>query len=303
MADGQRVLRTPDERFAKLPGYDFTPHYREDLPSFPGLRVHFVDEGPRDADDVVLCLHGQPTWGYLYRKMLPVFIAAGQRVVVPDLFGFGRSDKPSDPNFYSFSRHRTMLLEFIATLDLSRVTLVVQDWGGLLGLTLPQEEPERFHRLLVLNTVLGTGDVELSKGFLDWRAYSNSHPDLDIAALMGRAVPILSPSEAEAYAAPYPDTNYKAGVRRFPNLVPDHRNADGAAISRAARSFWSNRWQGQSFMAIGMRDPVLGPTVMQVLHAQIKGCPAPLEVADGGHFLQEWGAPIASAALAAWGHA
>ncbi len=298
---GPSVLRTPDDRFTDLPGFDFSAHYEESLPGFSGLRIHYLDEGPRSASETVLCLHGQPTWCYLYRKMLPVFVAAGQRVLAPDLLGFGRSDKPEDPDFYTFSRHRQMLLEFIRALDLTNITLVVQDWGGLLGLTLPVDEPARFARVLIMNTALGTGDVPLGQGFLDWRAYSNGHPDLNIAGLMARAVPTLSPAEAAAYAAPFPDARYKAGVRRFPNLVPDHPDADGAAVSRAARTFWQRDWTGRSFMAIGMQDPVLGPPVMRALHTHIRGCPAPLEVPEGGHFLQEWGAPIAAAALATWG--
>ncbi|MGA2552831.1 MAG: haloalkane dehalogenase [Burkholderiaceae bacterium] len=301
MAPTETCLRTADERFSSLPGFDFFPHYREDLPGFEGLRVHYVDEGPRDAARTIFCLHGQPTWSYLYRKMIPVFVRAGHRVVAPDLFGFGRSDKPTDPDFYTFTRHRAMLGAFVSQLGLTNITLVVQDWGGLLGLTLPHENPELYSRALIMNTSLGTGDVPLPQGFLDWRAFSNSRPDMDIAALMARAVPILTPEEASAYAAPYPDVRYKAGVQRFPNLVPDHPDADGAAVSRTARAFFQNQWQGDSFMAIGMRDPVLGPPVMRWLHGFIRGCPPPLEVTDGGHFLQEWGEPIAVAALKAWG--
>jgi pimeloyl-ACP methyl ester carboxylesterase len=300
MPEVRAVLRTPEERFETLPGYDFTPHYLSDLPGFPGMRVHYLDEGPPLAEHTVLCLHGQPTWGYLYRKMVPEFVARGQRVVVPDLFGFGRSDKPVDPGFYGFLAHRQMLLEFIARLDLERITLVVQDWGGLLGLTLPQDDPDRYLRLLVLNTTLGTGDVPLTKGFLDWRAYCKAHPDLDIAALMRRAVPGLSEGEAQAYAAPFPDASFKEGVRRFPELVPDSPDAEGAAVSRRAREFWSHAWEGRSFMAIGMQDPVLGAAVMHALHGSIRGCPQPLEIDEGGHFLQEWGGPIVSKALSVW---
>ena len=294
------VLRTPDERFARLPGYHFTPRYTSALPGFEDLRVHYLDEGPADAAVAVLCLHGQPTWSYLYRKMLPVFIAAGQRVVAPDLLGFGRSDKPEDEAFYTFTQHRAMLLEFVRALKLENVTLVVQDWGGLLGLTLPMALPGVFKRLIVMNTALGTGDVPLGKGFTDWRAFSNSKPDMDIAALMRRSVPALSQEEADAYVAPFPDVRYKAGVRRFPNLVPDHPDADGAAISREARAWWSTQWSGTSFMAVGMQDPVLGPPAMRYLRTLIRGCPAPMEVADAGHFVQESGAAIARAALAAF---
>ncbi len=294
------VLRTPEERFVALPGYPFVPRYTAALLGFEGLRAHYVDEGSADAETTVLCLHGQPTWSYLYRKMLPVFVSAGQRVVAPDFFGFGRSDKPIDEGFYTFSRHRAMLVEFVRALALRNVTLVVQDWGGLLGLTLPMDMPGVFSRLIVMNTALGTGDSPLGEGFLAWRSFSNSKPDMDVAALMRRSVPALSAQEADAYAAPFPDARYKAGVRRFPNLVPDHPEADGAALSRDARRWWSTQWHGNTFMAVGMEDPVLGREAMARLAAQIRGCPAPLEIGDAGHFLQESGDVVARAALAAF---
>ncbi|MDQ6679368.1 MAG: haloalkane dehalogenase [Pseudomonadota bacterium] len=294
------VLRTPDERFADLPGYLFAPRYTTTLRSFEGLCAHYLDEGPADAETTMLCLHGQPTWSYLYRKMLPVFVAAGQRVVAPDFFGFGRSDKPVAEAFYTFTRHRAMLVEFVHAMALRNVTLVVQDWGGLLGLTLPMDMPGVFSRLIVMNTALGTGDNPLGEGFLAWRAFSNSKPDMDVAALMRRSLPSLSAQEADAYAAPFPDARYKAGVRRFPNLVPDHPDADGAALSRQARQWWSTQWQGQTFMAVGMKDPVLGPAPMALLRSQIRGCPPPFEVGDAGHFVQESGELVARAALAAF---
>ncbi len=294
------VLRTPDERFADLPDCQFEPHYSSALPGFEGLRVHWFDEGPADATTTVLCLHGQPTWSYLYRKMLPVFVAAGQRVIAPDLFGFGRSDKPEDEAFYTFSRHREMLVEFVRTLSLRNVTLVVQDWGGLLGLTLPLDLPGVVRRLIVMNTAFGTGDVPLGKGFIDWRAYSNSRPDMDIAALMSRSIVDLTPEEAQAYSAPFPEARHKAGVRRFPNLVPEHPDADGAALSREARDWWSTQWDGISFMAVGMLDPVLGPAPMRMLRKQIRNCPEAFELPDTGHFVQESGEAVAIEALAAF---
>jgi haloalkane dehalogenase len=296
-----QALRTPDERFLDLPGYAYAPRYLQDLPGFEGLRLHYVDEGRLDATHAFLCLHGQPTWSYLYRKMIPVFAAAGARVIAPDLFGFGRSDKPEDDGFYTFTRHRASLAAFIERLDLANLTLVCQDWGGLLGLTLPMDMPQRFARLLIMNTALGTGDTPLTEGFLAWRAWCNKNPDLDVAKLMGRSCPQLSAAEREAYAAPYPDAGYKAGVRRFPNLVPDSPDAEGAEISRRARSWWQGQWQGQTFMAVGMKDPVLGPPVMQGLRRLIRGCPAPYEHADAGHFVQEWGEEIAQHALRAFG--
>jgi haloalkane dehalogenase len=286
------VLRTPDERFAALPGWPYAPLYLE----HDGMRQHYVDEGPRDAAVTALCLHGEPSWAYLYRKMLPVFTAAGVRVVAPDFFGFGRSDKPVDDAWYSFDRHRQTMLRFVEQLDLRNVMLVCQDWGGLIGLTLPMAMSERFTRLLVMNTGLGTGTV--TDGFRQWRAYNNTQPDLAVGKMLKRACPGMTDAEAAAYDAPFPDARHKAGVRAFPNLVPDGDEAPGAAISREAMAFWRERWAGDSFMAVGMTDPVLGPPAMQSLRSVIRGCPPAMEVAEGGHFVQEWGGPIAQAALA-----
>jgi pimeloyl-ACP methyl ester carboxylesterase len=289
------ALRTPDERFAGLPGWPFQPRYTEHA----GYRVHHVDEGQPDAAVTVLCLHGNPSWSYLYRQMIPVFTAAGLRVVAPDLIGFGRSDKPQDEAAHSFDFHRDMLLAFVDKLDLRNILLVCQDWGGIFGLTLPMGAPERWTRLLVMNTTLATGT--LTEGFRQWRAYSNSQPDLAVGKLLQRGQRALSAAEVAAYDAPFPDATYKAALRAFPNLVPDGADAPGAALSRQAAAFWQQRWDGDSYMAVGMQDPVLGAPAMQALRAVIRGCPPALEVAEGGHFVQEWGAPIAQAALARFG--
>lgn len=295
------VVRTPDERFADLPGYSFRPHYTESLKGFSGLRLHYLDEGPRDASEVFLCLHGQPTWSYLYRRMIPFFVAHGGRVVAPDFFGFGKSDKPTEDRVYTFDFHRDSLLAFIDALDLKRITLVCQDWGGLLGLTLPMAMSGRFDRLLVMNTTLGTGDTPLSPGFLAWRDWANANPDMAAGKLLKRSCPHLSDAEAAAYDAPYPNSRYKAGVRRFPNLVPDRPEAPGAEISRQVRAWWQNEWRGKSFMAVGAADPVLGPPVMNELRKIISGCPEPLVIKEAGHFVQEWGDQIVPAALKSFG--
>jgi haloalkane dehalogenase len=291
-----QALRTPDERFANLPGFAYTSQYTHPIAQHPALRVAYLDEGPRDAPVTALCLHGNPSWGYLYRHMVPAFTGAGLRVVVPDLVGFGRSDKPVDEAAHSFEFHRDMLLAFVEQLDLKNLMLVCQDWGGIFGLTLPMAAPQRYSRLLVMNTALATG--QLSEGFVQWRAYSNSQPDLPVGKLLARGKRDMSAAEAAGYDAPFPDATYKAALRAFPNLVPDGHDAPGAAISREAMAFWRDRWQGDSFMAIGMQDPVLGPAVMQSLRNIIRHCPPPLEVAEGGHFVQELGGPIAAAALA-----
>ena len=293
-------LRTSDERFENLPNFPYEPHYIDDLIGYENLRMHYIDEGPRDSKEVFFCLHGQPTWSYLYRKMIPVFLNTGYRIIAPDFFGFGRSDKPIDEEVYTFDFHRNSLLEFIKRLDLNNITLVCQDWGGLLGLTLPMDMPNRFSRLLIMNTWLGVGDVPLSKGFIFWRDWNNSHPDIEPGRLLAPQCPHLTEDEKTAYNAPFPDIKYKAGVRRFPNIVPDHPDAPGAKISQRARDWFQNDWAGESFMAVGMQDPVLGPSVMRILRTYIKGCPKPLRIKEAGHFVQEWGDVIAKKALEAF---
>lgn len=291
------ALRTPEERFTGLPGYPWAPRFVSDLPALAGLRMHYLDEGPADAPRTWLCLHGNPAWSYLYRKMIPVFLAAGDRVVAPDLVGFGKSDKPKKETAHSFSWHRQVLLEFVERLDLRRVVLVVQDWGGLLGLTMPMEAPRRYQGLLVMNTTLATGDSPLSPGFLAWREMCAKNPDFDVARLFARGNPHLTTDECTSYGAPFPDRGHRAALRAFPRLVPELPDSDGAAVSRAAREFWRTAWQGRTMMAIGAQDPVLGPPVMQALRAHLQGCGEPMVIAEAGHFVQEHGRPVAEAAV------
>ncbi|MEX0277913.1 MAG: haloalkane dehalogenase [Ruegeria sp.] len=295
------ALRTPDDRFDGLPDYPFQPHYVDDLPGYQGLRGHYVDEGDNDANEVFLCLHGEPSWSYIYRKMIPVFVKTGARVVAPDWLGFGKSDKPVDDEVYSFHFHRNYMLALIERLDLRNITLVVQDWGGVLGLTLPMEMPERFKRLIIMNTGLMAGPVDMP-AFDEWQADIDSDPDVPIEYIMQKNEPSISAVGAAAYAAPFPDQAYKAGVRKFPHLIARTMDAPGVDISQQAAQFWSNEWDGPSFMAIGMKDEMLGPNVMNHLRTFIKGCPQPLEIAEGGHFVQEAAGPlIAERALTHFG--
>lgn len=296
------AVRTPDERFTALPDFPYAPHYIDDLPGFAGLRAARVDEGPKSAEHTFLCLHGEPSWSFLYRKMIPVFLASGARVVAPDLFGFGRSDKPVHDADYSFHFHRDTLLRLIERLDLKNITLVVQDWGGLLGLTLPVDAGARARitRLIVMNTGLALG-VSAGAGFAAWRAYAASQPDLAVGALMKRGTSVLSDAEAAAYDAPFPDIRFKAGVRAFPQLVMTDPEMPGVAESKAAQAFWSSDWAGKSFMAYGAADPVFRPAQMEALRGRIRGCPEAMVIPDGGHFVQEWGTPIAERALAVFG--
>jgi len=270
------------------------------LRGYEGLRIHYLDEGPKDADRVFLCLHGQPSWSYLYRKMMPVFLESGARVIAPDWLGFGRSDKPVADEVYTYDFHRNMLLAFIERLDLQNITLVCQDWGGILGLSVPQDMPERFKRLIVMNTAIPVGQSP-GEGFEAWKAFAATQPDMDVGGLMARGTTVLSEAEAAAYGAPFPDVSYKAGVRRFPEMVMVSPDMEGVETSKRAAAWWTNDWSGESFMAIGMADPVLGGPVMEGLRATIKGCPEPMLIEEGGHFVQEWGEPIARAALKAFG--
>jgi tRNA(adenine34) deaminase len=294
------ALRTPDSQFENLLGYDFEPNYLSDLPALNGLRMHYLDVGAKDAEVTYLCLHGNPAWSYLYRKMIPIFAQSGarvSRVIAPDMIGFGKSDKPKKDSFHSFTWHRQCLLEFIERLDLQNVILVVQDWGGILGLTLPMHAPQRYQGLLVMNTTLACGDSPLTEGFKAWREMCAKKPDFDIAKLFSRGNPQISSEECVAYMAPFPDAGHRAATRAFPQMVPEFENSDGAVTSAQAREFWRNDWQGKSLMAIGLQDPVLGEATMRQLHANIANCPEPLLIAQGGHFVQEHGEEIAQEAV------
>ena len=293
------ALRTPESRFANLPGFPYEPHYVDDLSGYEGLRMHYIDEGPRKGP-VALCLHGQPTWSYLYRRMIPRLTAAGYRVVAPDMFGFGRSDKPAEPGSYTFDFHRGSLQAFVASLELQDILLVVQDWGGLLGLTLPMDDPQRYTKLLLMNTAFAISEGPLPSGFLAWRTWANANPDMAVGKLIRRGTQHLSDAEAAAYDAPFPSVDYKAGVQKFPNLVPDHPHAPGVALSLRARDWWQTKWRGKSFMAIGAADPVFNEPQMRALAGHINGCPAPLIIPEAGHFVQEWGEKVVAAALASF---
>lgn len=299
----ESALRTPDTAFEGLPDYPWQPHYRSDLPVLQGLRMHYLDEPaalPQSAAPLTyLCLHGNPAWSYLYRKMIPTFLAAGHRVVAPDLIGFGKSDKPKKDAFHHFEFHRQMLLEFIEEMDLQRVVLVVQDWGGLLGLTLPMAAPHRFRGLLVMNTLLATGDAPLPAGFHSWRQMCAKNPEFDVGRLFARGNPHMSPAECAAYNAPFPDRGHRAALRAFPPMVPELPDAEGAALARLARDFWQTRWSGQTLMAIGEADPVFVPALMDALRDQIRGAAQGpcLRIAQAGHFVQEHGQGIAAQAV------
>ncbi len=294
------ALRTPDQRFQDLPDYRYEPHYIDSLPDYEGLRAHYLDVGPKDADRTFLCLHGEPTWSYLYRKMIPVMLQSGARVVAPDLLGFGRSDKPVEDSRYTFHFHRQFLLRFIEHVDLRGITLVVQDWGGTLGLTLPVDPGfrSRLNRLLVMNTVLPVGKP-LGPHYYEWRALVRKMPDLPVGQVIRQITPELTDQETAAYDAPFPDRRFKAGARTFPELAMVEPAMEGVAEAEAAQRFWKEEWSGQTFMAIGGKDADV--ETMHTLRREIRGCPDPLIVTEADHFVPEWGEPVARAALRFFG--
>jgi len=294
------VLRTPDERFANLPDFPFRPNYLSvEDPDLGGLRIHFVDEGPRDGP-VVLCLHGEPTWSFLYRKMIPVLTAAGCRVLAPDLVGFGRSDKPSGHGDYTYARHVRWMRDWLAALDPRDVTLLGQDWGGLIGLRLLAEDPERFARFSLSNTGLPTGDHAVPEAFLKWRAFSQQDLEFDtgyIVNLFGRGN--LSRAEADAYRAPFPSDEYKTGARQFPLLVPI--TADDPA-SEANRRAWKllMRWEKPALMCFSDADPIMAGGEKPFLK-RVPGTRAqPHITLRGRHFIQEEDGETWARAVAAW---
>jgi haloalkane dehalogenase len=277
------ALRTPDDRFANLPGYTFEPRYTET----DGLRIHYLDEGPPAASPVLM-LHGEPSWSYLYRKMIPIVVAAGHRVVAPDLVGFGRSDKPVRREDYTYQRHVDWMRHVLLALDLRDVTLVCQDWGGLLGLRLVAEHPERFARVVTANTFLPTGDVPAGPAFLAWKEYSQTTPDFQVGRIVsGGSATALPPEVVAAYDAPFPDDRYKAGARQFPLLVPVTPDDPAAVPNRKAWEVLS-RWTKPWLTAFSDGDPITvgGDRIFQERIPGAKGV-RHVTIAGGGHFLQE----------------
>ncbi|MEX2196817.1 MAG: haloalkane dehalogenase [Thermoleophilaceae bacterium] len=273
------IYRTPEERFENLPGYDFAPNYTD----VDGLRLHYVDEGEGRP---VVCFHGEPTWAYLYRKMLPPLVGAGHRVVCPDYPGFGRSDKPTERGWYTYDRHVEHVSALLAGLDLRDATVVVQDWGGPIGLRWAVENPERVARLVILNTGLFTGRV--SKGFMAWRNFAEKNPDLPVGmVIQGATTSELPDDVVAAYEAPFPTPESKAGAAQFPLIVPVEEGAPGASEMRAVSDELS-RWDKPCLVAFSDSDPVFPfPRSGQVFADLVPGAAEQVPVEGAAHFLQE----------------
>ena len=287
-----RILRTPDERFDGLPGFDFGPHYVE-VPAGDGddgaIRVHYLDEGDPDAAETVLLLHGEPSWCYLYRKMVSPLADAGFRVVAPDLVGFGRSDKPADRLDYTYARHvEWMRSALFDSLGLTGLTLVGQDWGGLIGLRLVAEHPDRFRRVVAANTGLPTGDMDMGEAFLAWQRFSLETPELPVGRIIAGGC-ATHPSEeiVAAYDAPFPDETFKEGARQFPVLVPTRPDDPAAPANRRAWEVLAG-FTKPFLCAYSDGDPITRGADQLFLTTVpgTKGQSHPT-IEGGGHFLQE----------------
>jgi haloalkane dehalogenase len=283
------ALRTPDDRYDGLPGYAFEPHYADITDGDSGrLRVHYVDEGPRDGD-IVLLLHGEPSWSYLYRKMIPVITAAGRRAVAPDLVGFGRSDKPAHRADYTYQRHVDWLRALVVDqLQLERATLVCQDWRGLIGLRLVAEHPDRFARVVAANTFLPTGDRNLGDAFFAWQKFSQETERFPVGRIVNGGCTTDLPADViAAYDAPFPDESYKEGARQFPTLVPSGPDDPASEPNRQA---WKSlrQWAKPFLTAFGDSDPITAGAE-RVLQSDIPGAAGQphTTIVGAGHFLQE----------------
>ncbi len=282
------ILRTPDERFRDLPGYPFQPHFVSVAAhDCRPIRMHFVDEGPENGP-VVLCLHGEPSWSYLYRKMIPPMAEAGLRVFAPDLIGFGRSDKPDQREDYTYQRHVDWMTSFLEMLDLKEIHLVCQDWGGLIGLRLAAENPDRFAGIIAANTALPTGDHPMNEAFYQWREYSQTSENFNIGAILQRASLTTLPDEVvAAYNAPFPEERYKAGARQFPMLVPDKPDNPASEANRAAWRALSH-WEKPFLTAFSDGDPIMAG-MDKLFQKKVPGAAGQphTTIEGGGHFLQE----------------
>ncbi|MEC9027264.1 MAG: haloalkane dehalogenase [Candidatus Neomarinimicrobiota bacterium] len=278
-----KILRTPDNRFSNLLDYPFKPNYIQ----LGDIRIHYVDEG-ESSKEVVLLIHGEPTWSYLYRKMVPIVSESGYRVIVPDLVGFGKSDKPINQEDYTYEKHVGWISSFVESLDLTNINLFCQDWGGLIGLRIVSEQGYRFNRIIASNTSLPTGDFKVPKAFFNWQKFSQDTPVFNASKIVkSSCVNKISNEVQKAYDAPFPDETYKAGARRFPMLVPTSPNDPSSQPNREAWEKLKN-WHKPFLTAFSDSDPITkgGDILFQKLIPGCKGI-SHKTIVGAGHFLQE----------------
>jgi len=300
MVPVMEIVRTPDDRFENLPGWPFAPHYTEvDAADGSGarIRIHHIDEGPKDAAETLFLLHGEPSWGYLYRHMVPVFVAAGHRVIVPDLPGFGRSDEPTQMSDYTYERFVVWMNDWLAQHDFGPMTFFGQDWGGLVGLRMVTANPDRFSRIVVANTGLPTGDRPPTEAFMNWQRFSQTSKEWHIGRMVEAACATkpLDPAVVAAYDAPFPEEIHKAGSRIFPSLVPTGPDDPTAEANRAAWTVLES-WTKPLLTTFSDGDPITagGHRIFEGKVPGAQGQPH-VTIEGGGHFLQEdKGAEIAT---------
>ena len=286
------IYRTSEDKFKNLPGFPYNLHYLENVKGFEtfkeGLRISYLDEGPKDSELTFLMLHGHLTWSYMWRHFIDIIMNSNYRAVAIDFPGFGRSDKPTDEKIYTFTSLRNIIINSIERLDLNNIVLVVHEWGGFVGLTLPMEFHDRIEGIIIHNTAITTGTQIMSESYADWRKYCNDNPDMNIRAVIARTNRILNLKECNAYHAPFDTYESKAALRALPKIVPDNPAKDGAEISKKASLWLSEKFEGPSVLLSGMRDPLFPQEVIKNLGNIIKDINILPGKENAGHFVPEW---------------
>ncbi len=290
----KKIIRTPEESFKDIQDFKYSPKFLEDKISFKEeigpVRIAYIDEGKKNKPKAtILFLHGHPTWSYLWRHLIPIALRNNYRVIAPDLLGFGRSDKLLEEKDYSFIKLRNNLLYMIDKLELNNIILVLHEWGGTLGLTLPMEMPEKFFKIVCFNSYLATGNVRISDSYKKWLNHNKDNQDLNIRALMARTNRILSLSECNAYGAPFPDKNYKSAIRALPSIFPLNSKDPGAKISQDSELWWRDNQLNQIILVNGVRDPLIPIENMKILSSLISKNGVINTIGNAGHFVPEWG--------------
>ena len=287
------ILRTPEQNFHNIPDFDYTPKYIDSLKSINyknnNCRMAYIDETiTKDINGTFLFIHGHPTWSYLWRHIIPIVLKSGYRVIAPDLPGFGRSDKPTDAQFYNFNTMRNSIIEFIEFLDLKNITLVLHEWGATLGLTIPLQMPDRIEGIICFNTWFANGTTHISESYKNWHNHNIENKDLNIRALMARTNRILSLAECNAYHSPFPEPQYKTSLYSLPKIFPYRQDGETGKILLESDLWLRNQFDGTAFFLFGMRDPLITSESMSLLSRSVKNSEPMLALNNAGHFSPEW---------------